>query len=389
MSSAYGEIARILAGARQRAGRIVLLTAAGLGVAAALLALLLGAAALSRGWVPAAAARQASLSAAALALVAAATWAGLTLLRRSATAEATARFLARDRPALRSDLVSAVELHEARDGLAAAGYSVALADAHVERSAGLAAAVDLGAALPDTAARRAGLAAGGALVATLLALAAGGKPLAAAYARLAGLGPPPPLVQPDPITGDVELTFLYPAHTGRPSRTISGTGGEITAPRGTEVRVRARSDRPVEQADLLVEGAGPDPGTPAASLPGSGAPVPGGAAPRPGEAPRPAGPLAVALEVKDGRQLSGRLTVDQPGDYRFRFRKGRKVVAVGPPIAIAVEPDAFPEVRITAPAPELEVDARAQVRVDWTASDDYGLTELALVAKVPGGAEER
>lgn len=356
MSSAYGEIARILAGARRREGRIVLLTALGLGAAAALLALLLGAAALSRGWVPAAAARQGSLSAASLALVAAATWAGVVLLRRSSTAEATARFLARDRPALRSDLVSAVELHEARDGLAAAGYSVALADAHVERSAGLAAAVDLDAVLPDTPARRAGLAAGGALVATLLALAAGGKPLAAAYARLAGLGPPPPVVQPDPITGDVELTFLYPAHTGRPSRTISGTGGEITAPRGTEVRIRARSDRPVEQAEILVEGAGP---------------------------------LAVALEVKDGRQLSGRLTVDQPGDYRFRFRKGKRVVAVGPPIAIAVEPDAFPEVRITAPAPEVEVDARARVRVDWTASDDYGLTELALVTKVPGGAEER
>jgi hypothetical protein len=93
--------------------------------------------------------------------------------------------------------------------------------------------------------------------------------------------------------------------------------------------------------------------------------------------------------VKDSRQLAGRLVVDEPGSYRFRFKKGRKVVAEGPPIPIAVEPDAYPEVRITAPAPDVEVDARARLRVEWTASDDYGLQSLALVVKPPAGPEER
>jgi hypothetical protein len=97
----------------------------------------------------------------------------------------------------------------------------------------------------------------------------------------------------------------------------------------------------------------------------------------------------VALDVKEGRALSGRLLVEEPGTYRFRFKKGRKVVAEGPPTAIAVEADAFPEVRITAPAADLEVDARARPRVDWTASDDHGLSELTLVVKPPAGAEVR
>src|SRR5512143_1926507 len=155
MSAAYGEIARILAGARRREGRIVLLTGAGFGFAGALLALLLGAAALSRGWVPPGAARQASLALCAISIVAAATWAGRALWRRAATEEATARFLARADLGPLSDLVSAVELAGARDGLAAAGYSVALADAHVERAAGRAGAIDLVRAVPDAPARRA------------------------------------------------------------------------------------------------------------------------------------------------------------------------------------------------------------------------------------------
>ena len=48
------------------------------------------------------------------------------------------------------------------------------------------------------------------------------------WARLTGgFAPPSGPPRSDPVTGDVELTFLYPAHTGRPPRTVSGTGGEV------------------------------------------------------------------------------------------------------------------------------------------------------------------
>ncbi|HSB19034.1 MAG TPA: DUF4175 family protein [Anaeromyxobacteraceae bacterium] len=357
--------------ARRREARILLLAASALGLAVALLVALAGAWALARGVGHAGAVRQVTLSLAAFCMVGAATWAALSLLRRASSPEATARSVGRGAPELRSDLVSAVELSRDYGGLAAQGYSLPLVDAHVERAAARVSGLDLGLAIPATPARRAGLALGAAAALCLVALAVGGKTLGRGFARLAGLGPPAPVAAPDPITGDVELTFLYPAHTGRPPRTVSGTGGEVAAPRGTEVRLSTRADRPVEAADIVIQGAG----------------VP---SVRP-STPGPAGPAerVYSLEVKDSRQLSGRFLVDEPGSYRFRFRRGSKVVAEGPPIAISVEPDAFPEVRITAPAQEVEVDASARVRVDWSASDDYGLKDLSLVVKPPAGPEER
>jgi hypothetical protein len=98
----------------------------------------------------------------------------------------------------------------------------------------------------------------------------------------------------------------------------------------------------------------------------------------------------LALEVGGGRDLSGRLVVEEGGSYRFRFldRRGR-AVADGPPIPIAVEPDAYPEARITAPDRSIEVDAGAVVHVEWQAEDDFGLSEVALVVKPPSGEERR
>jgi hypothetical protein len=387
MTEAYAEIARVLARARRREGRIVLLAALGLGLAGVLLSGLAGALALARGIGQPGAVRAAALAGMVLALLGAATWAAFALLRRAASEEAVARSLGRAEPALRSDLLSAVELRRDYDGLAAAGYSLPLVDAHIGHTAGRTAAVDLRLALPSRPAVRAGLLLLAAAALNLAVLPLAGKAFGTGWARLLGLGPDLPVVQADPITGDVELTFLYPAHTGRPPRTVSGTGGEITAPRGTEVRIQARADRPVESAEIRIESAGtvrpPAPG-PAAREAGSAKPS--------AQGERAAGGAAettLALQVKDGRQLAGALVVDEPGSYRFRFKKGKRLVAEGPPIPIAVEPDAFPEVRITFPGPDVEVDAGARPRIDWTASDDHGLSALTLVLKPAAGQEER
>ncbi|MBI5068795.1 MAG: DUF4175 family protein [Deltaproteobacteria bacterium] len=375
MTEAYAEIARVLARARRREGRIVLLSGLAFGLAGVLLSGLLGALALARGFGQPGAVRSAALAGMVLALLGAAGWAAFALLRRAASEEAVARSLGRAEPALRSDLLSAVELRRDYAGLAAAGYSLPLVDAHIGLTAGRTSAVDLRLALPSRPAVRAGLFLLAAAAVNLLALPLAGKGFGAGWARLLGLGPDLPVVQADPITGDVELTFLYPAHTGRPPRTVSGTGGEITAPRGTEVRLQAKADRPVEAAELRIEPAG-----------GAAAP----ASPQAGkEGAPPPGPRLLALQVKDGRQLSAALVVDEPGSYRFRFKKGKRLVAEGPPIPIAVEPDAFPEVRITFPGPDVEVDAGARPRIDWTASDDHGLSALTLVLKPAAGQEER
>jgi hypothetical protein len=307
----------------------------------------------------------------------AAAWALRALWRTAWSAEATARTVAHDQPALRSDLVSSVELARERAEIqASARYSVALLDAHVEQTAARVRDLDLSLAIPDRWARRGGLA----LVAVLALHGAGflvgGGALVRAYGRVIGGDPRGTAAAVvDPITGDITLTYHYPAYMRREPRTLSGTGGEIRAPKGTEVTLETRADRDVKAAELVItlEAAS------AAALATTAAP--------------PATPAALrryALAVKDARDLTGRLVVEDGGSYRFRFLDARgKVVAEGPPIPIVVEPDAFPEARITRPDREIEVDAGASVRIEWQAEDDFGLGEVALVLKPEAGEERR
>ena len=64
-----------------------------------------------------------------------------------------------------------------------------------------------------------------------------GPNLGRGWSRLvAGMPARPARPRAEPITGDVEITYRYPAHTGRPERKVPGSDGSIQAPRGTEVR---------------------------------------------------------------------------------------------------------------------------------------------------------
>jgi hypothetical protein len=333
---------------------------AGLGVGGAVAALLLGTGLLAAG-LRASPVRWLTLGLAAAALLLAG-WRLRRSRRGNASDEAVARLVAAADPPLRSDLVSAVELTRARGGLASSGAaSLELLDTHVARTASAAGALDLAAVLSGARARRAAWVAGVVALCWVVALGAGrGATLRQAGRLLAG--DPLTAAGPslEPITGDIELDFRYPAHTHRPPRLLSGTGGEIRAPRGTEVTLRTRADRPVEAAELLLLA--------------------------------PGGELAsrVALSVAGGRELAGRLLLDQGGSYRFRFATARgRTLAEGPPIPLVVEPDAFPTVRISAPEAELEVAPDALVHVEWSAEDDYGLASLSLVLRHPGGSETR
>lgn len=367
MTASFRDIAGLLDRAKRRRRLVILATAGGAGLAAALGLAVAGALALHLGARTGTVRWPVGLAVAGV-IAAATAWAARALRGGASSPEGVARAVTAGAPALRSDLVSAVELERARPSLAAAGgTSLELLDAHVARTAEAVRGLDLAAAIPSRPARRAGLALAGVALLHLLAFAVGGAALGRAYARVLA-GDPVPEAGPslDPITGDIELTYRYPAHTHREPRTVSGTGGEIRAPKGTEVSIRTRADRPVERAELEVSGAA-------------------GAR---GDEPPPL--QRIALSVSGSRDLTGQLVVGDGGSYRFRFRTASgRAVAEGPPIPVVVEPDAFPSVRITAPVAELEVQPDATVRVDWQAEDDYGLDGLDLVTKGPGGAETR
>ncbi|ABS28602.1 DUF4175 family protein [Anaeromyxobacter sp. Fw109-5] len=419
MTVAYGEIARVLDGARRRRIRVVLLAALGFGLAAGLGVVLAGALAAAFLGVRAGL-RPVVLAAACTAVVSAAVLAVRALLRSAWSPEAAARTVAHDAPALRSDLVSSVELARERDAIQASGrYSVALVDEHLARTAARARELDLAAAVPDRWARRGVLALLAVLAVHAAAFLLAGAPLVRAYGRVL-LGDPPgtPAPAADPITGDIQLTFQYPAYMKREPRTLSGTGGEIRAPKGTEVTLETRADRDVKQAELVVELEV----DPAVTQAHPSTPVPDARGEQGGTGPyardegnrrEEAGPTPpahpersaasggaesrergspvkrYALSVSGQRDLRGRLLVTDGGSYRFRYLDGKKEVAEGPPIPIVVEADAFPEVRITAPERELEADADARVGIEWQAEDDFGLSEAALVVKRAGGEEQR
>jgi hypothetical protein len=362
MAIAYSDIARVLDGARRRQGWIVLATALGAGLAGILACLLLGVALLGTAIGPAAAIRGSTLALASILAVIAVTWAAVALMRRASTPGAVAKSMGQTAPELKGDLLSSVELEDEYEDIRGSGrYSVALVDAHIARTAERALGLDLTRVVPSTPARRAAGLLAAAVLVNLVALAAAPRTLAAGWQRLVGAAGPLPVRRAEPITGDIEITYLYPAYMKREPKTLSGTGGEISAPKGTEVRLRTRSDRLVESAEIAIEGA----------------------------TAQVRSVKTYRLEVKDGRELSGGFALEDGGAYRFRFTHGKKTVVEGPPLPVAVEPDAFPEIRITSPAQEIEVDAKARVRVAWNASDDVGLSDLALVTKPPEGEERR
>jgi len=292
-----------------------------------------------------------------LAVIAVALGFGLGLARRRVgTTERTARLIAERAPELGLDVLSAVQLERELAEAPDRTFSAQLAEAFFAKTSERAAALPPSRVVSDVPLKRAAAGTGGALLLGLLLLVVSRERLVTGWARAwnhgAASGQTGP-AQREPITGDVELTYTYPAHTGLLPRTVSGTRGDIQAPAGTVVKLMTRSDRPVRRAGVVI-----------------------------GEALTP-------LEVQGERQLSGSFVVEAGGHYAFVFQDdaGREV-ARGPDLPITVEADAAPQVTLRAPEQELEVDPGQEVELRWDVRDDYGLTGLALVYREPGASEE-
>lgn len=175
------------------------------------------------------------------------------------------------------------------------------------------------------------------------------------FGRLMGVSVPEPRAErrAHPITGDLTVTYHYPAYTGLAPRTVEGTAGELSALRGTEVRIEARADRPVAKAFVEL------------------------------------GDASLPLEVEGDRLLRGSIRLQSSGSYAFRFEDARgKVLARGPSIPIQVLEDQAPTVQIGAPIAELVVTERDVVELQFEASDDFGLSQFELVYKVGPTEEE-
>lgn len=161
-------------------------------------------------------------------------------------------------------------------------------------------------------------------------------------------------VNREPITGDVTLEYRYPAYTQLEPRTVNGTTGEIAAPAGTEVVFQTRADRDIEAAALELNG------------------------------------KRVPLTLSGARDLKGRFVLDKPGQYHVVFLDGQTAVAEGPDVPVRIETDGLPQIKLTSPEEELELDPdHKDVGLSYEVSDDFGLAGVELVFQAAAGAEQR
>lgn len=278
---------------------------------------------------------------------------GLYLSLRTVGDDArTARLIGERRPELSLDVLAAVELSRTRE---ADGASQALANAFLRQMDERARTVAPQSIVDSRGVRRAGLGVGALVLALAVVLVlAGARWREGVGKALQKVTQPEAAALVEPITGDIELTYRYPAYTGLAPRTVAGSNGEVSAPAGTEVRLKTRSDREVDRAEIVVNGE------------------------------------ALPLKVEGRRDLSGSFIAKKAGHYRFVFYegKGTKPDATGPEIPLNVEADAPPQVTLMTPAPELEIDPGQKVTLKYEATDDYGLNGLALVFRAPGAKEE-
>jgi hypothetical protein len=271
--------------------------------------------------------------------------------RRVGDDERTARLLAERAPDLSLDLLAAVELSRAMGRRE--DFSPQLAEAFLKDVDARAARHPVSSLLDPRPVRAATWTLSGTLLAAALTLGMVAEHVVAGVVKAFASADVTTLGRREPITGDFAITYRYPEYTGLEPRTVTGTAGELSGPAGTEVSLKTRADRDVDEAVLIVNGS------------------------------------RVPLTV-NGRDLSGSFVLETTGQYHVAFVDGKSVDAEGPDLPIQIEADAAPQVRLTAPVDTLELDAKAtSVVLQYEASDDYALASLELVYKPSGGVEKR
>src|SRR5438477_2118556 len=315
------EIERSLGRARRRARGLAALRAAALLFAGAIVAVCGGS--LVGSFAPALAARIVAAALFAASLAGIAVFTARSTVQRAGIRDdsALARLLAGA-----SDLLSSVELSRGPQQPGISRDLLALLDV---RAAAQARSLDVRARLPlSSAGMPLALLAAAAVLLGVFQLVAPRR-LALGLSRLRGGDAAAPAPELSPIVGDLTITYLYPQYTGLPARTEEGTGGDLRAPRATQVHLAARADRDLAEAIAVVNSS----------------------------------PIKLLAQGPGRRQLSGSLTLTQPGRWSFRFldAKGR-IIAQGPERPIEIVADQPPQVTIETPSEKtLEVDPRGRV----------------------------
>ena len=174
--------------------------------------------------------------------------------------------------------------------------------------------------------------------------------LLAAYQQPAQSPPPlAPVVGPRAVVGDITLRYLYPVYTGLAPMEVPNSNGDVHAPPGTTVEVRARSQVAWTSAVLELEG-GPE------GEPG-------------------------AVELGPDRSIRSSLTVPvaAAGDvvWRFRFQGGGGSM-LSPDYRVILDADLAPQVAVDARQNRASMAVNEPLGVPWRVHDDYGIRKVVI-----------
>ncbi|MBI2359287.1 MAG: DUF4175 family protein [Deltaproteobacteria bacterium] len=153
-----------------------------------------------------------------------------------------------------------------------------------------------------------------------------------------------------PEITDVKLALYPPHYTGLAARATAG--GNAEGIRGSTVRLEAVATKDVVKAAIRLD---------------EGREVP--------------------LKI-DGRKLSGSLVLFQPQRYQIVVEDPLGFQNLPATYQLQLKPDGFPIVEILSPSGDLEVNGDETVLLDFSARDDFGIQEVALVVNL-GGRQEK
>ncbi len=174
-----------------------------------------------------------------------------------------------------------------------------------------------------------------------------------------------------PIIGDITLNYRYPLYTGLEPKTIAGTSGDIKALKGSEVTITAACSQPLISANIIVNETS-----------------------------------VIPLKVEKEKVVKGALTLLEGGEYVFevtpQLRNAECEMRNNSEIRIPksefrdpvrhkiiIEEDSNPEITITYPKKDLEVNEKDTVTLMYNARDDFGLGTIALVAELKDRKERK
>ncbi len=183
-----------------------------------------------------------------------------------------------------------------------------------------------------------------------------------------------PIERNVPIVGDIALLLQFPNYTGLGSQRVLGSTGDIEVIKGTMVKWEGVALVPVDKAELVLKTS--------STVENADTVQEGEPTTTPGD--------RVLLQRRPGRKLVASFSALSSGSYTIEAQqKGGGLVRDGIVRNLRVLNDEMPKIDLHRPEGELDVAPEDAVTFVYDASDDFGLTELAIVTAFAGDEKNK